>query len=92
MHFWFWSWVLDAAHKLRGWLTMQHHVFTVLACAGGGAILAVLSPGLSGLCLAIFTTLWGFTIIYGSYSRHSQRVVQVRGGIGHAAGTSAKAL
>lgn len=38
----------------------------------------VLSPGLSGLCLGIFTILWGFTIIYGSYSRHSQRVVQVR--------------
>lgn len=37
----------------------------------------VLSPGLSGLCMAIFTALWGFTIIYGSYSRHSQRVVQV---------------
>jgi hypothetical protein len=52
----------------------------------------VLSPGLSGLCLAIFTTLWGFTIIYGSYSRHSQRVVQVRGGTGHAAaGTVASA-
>jgi hypothetical protein len=49
-----------------------------VVAAGGGAILAVLSPGLSGLCLAIFTTLWGFTIIYGSYSRHSQRVVQVR--------------
>lgn len=39
-----------------------------------------LSPGLSGLCMAIFTALWGFTIIYGSYSRHSQRVVQVSAG------------
>lgn len=46
--------------------------------AGGGAVLLVLSPGLSGLCLGIFTVLWGFTIMYGSYSRHSQRVVQVR--------------
>lgn len=46
--------------------------------SGGGAILLVLSPSLSGLCLAIFTVLWGFTILYGSYSRHSQRVVQVR--------------
>lgn len=44
---------------------------------GGGVILLALSPGLSGLCLAIFAVLWGFTIIYGSYSRHSQRVVQV---------------
>lgn len=50
----------------------------MLLAAGGGAILMVLSPGLSGLCLGIFTILWGFTIIYGSYSRHSQRVVQVR--------------
>lgn len=38
----------------------------------------VLSPNLSGLCMAIFAALWGVTIIYGSYSRHSQRVVQVR--------------
>ena len=50
--------------------------------SGGGAILAVLSPGLSGLCLAIFSVLWGFTILYGSYSRHSQRVVQVGTGTG----------
>lgn len=50
--------------------------------AGGGAILLVLSPGLSGLCLGIFTVLWGFTIMYGSYSRHSQRVVQVWQGTG----------
>lgn len=47
-----------------------------MLCAGGGAILVALSPGLSGLCLAIFTALWGLTILYGSYSRHSQRVVQ----------------
>jgi hypothetical protein len=62
------------------------HVSNVcpLVAAGGGAILAVLSPNLSGLCLAIFTTLWGFTIIYGSYSRHSQRVVQVRRRTAHA--------
>lgn len=35
-----------------------------------------LSPKLAGLCLAIFTALWGVTVLYGSYSRHSQRVVQ----------------
>eukprot|EP00775_Hariotina_reticulata_P011000 gene11000-11154_t len=43
---------------------------------GGGAILVTLSPKLSALCLAIFTGLWGFTVLYGSYSRHSQRVIQ----------------
>lgn len=45
-------------------------------CSGGGAILLTLSPQLTGLCLGIFTALWGFTVLYGSYSRHSQRVVQ----------------
>jgi hypothetical protein len=59
--------------------TPPHYLLLLLLlAAGGGAILMVLSPGLSGLCLGIFTILWGFTIIYGSYSRHSQRVVQVR--------------
>jgi subfamily B ATP-binding cassette protein MsbA len=43
---------------------------------GGGIILVGLSPQLSGLCLAIFAALWGFTVLYGAYSRHSQRVIQ----------------
>uniref|UniRef100_A0A383WIB2 Uncharacterized protein n=1 Tax=Tetradesmus obliquus TaxID=3088 RepID=A0A383WIB2_TETOB len=43
---------------------------------GGGIILVRLSPQLSGLCLAIFAALWGFTVLYGAYSRHSQRVIQ----------------
>jgi ABC-type multidrug transport system fused ATPase/permease subunit len=58
-------------------------IFMLLAAApcaccptGGGIILVGLSPQLSGLCLAIFAALWGFTVLYGAYSRHSQRVIQ----------------
>jgi hypothetical protein len=43
---------------------------------GGGAILVSLSPHLAGACLCVFSVLWVVTVIYGAYSRHSQRVVQ----------------
>lgn len=52
---------------------------------GGGFILVSLSPQLAGACAGVFAVLWVVTVIYGSYSRHSQRVVQVRAaGLGNA--------
>ncbi len=44
---------------------------------GGGFILVSLSPQLAATCAGVFSFLWAVTVVYGSYSRHSQRVVQV---------------
>lgn len=46
---------------------------------GGGAILVSLSPQLAAACTGVFAFLWVVTVIYGAYSRHSQRVIQVWG-------------
>lgn len=48
----------------------------LLQVAGGGAILVSLSPRLAGACAGVFVLLWAATVLYGSYSRRSQRVVQ----------------
>ncbi|KAI8476904.1 MAG: hypothetical protein J3K34DRAFT_455504 [Monoraphidium minutum] len=48
----------------------------LLQVIGGGAILVSLSPQLAGACLGVFSFLWVATVVYGAYSRHSQRVVQ----------------
>ncbi|GBF91269.1 ABC transporter B family member, chloroplastic [Raphidocelis subcapitata] len=48
----------------------------LLQVVGGGMILVSLSPHLAAACAGVFSFLWAVTVVYGSYSRHSQRVVQ----------------
>jgi hypothetical protein len=54
-------------------------------------ILVSLSPHLAAACAGVFSFLWVVTVLYGSYSRASPRVIQVgwggeRGGEGREGG------
>lgn len=44
--------------------------------AGGIYLLLQLSPQLTAICGSVFVVMWGATVLYGGYSRYSQRVAQ----------------
>ena len=47
-----------------------------LQAVGGGVVLFRLSPSLSGAVAGALLVLWAVTVVFGSYSRYSQRVAQ----------------